>query len=200
MKAERMLRRKVAFSYVYLLLAFASAILPFIMPTFYSSNLIFIWMATIFYAFNFYRGAIYYPKFYRENLRRRWTFWSPFMDSSISRGLVSTVLVMMYFAYFVFVLYETSPLPAIVQDNFGFWVLAWIIFNILLNQASQTTTCFSFRTAYTDHLSRDSKGRLYENLHASICFYLPKGEPEEKFSAQAVKAYLKSLEEEADNK
>jgi hypothetical protein len=217
MKTKSMLRRKAAFSYVYLLLAIFAVALPFLSQKdifylsymeyvpytygrlfpeiFFSFQILFLWAAVVCYAFNFYKGAIYYPRFYRRNMRNRWSKWENFIDGSAGRGTVSTVLVFLYFSYFVFVFPKEELVPAILRDYFWLWAFVWIGFNFLLNRASQTASFFQYRSAIVDPLIINPEAK-YGKINFTVGFYLPKGEDEHLFALRAVKAYLKWSEEE----
>lgn len=221
MKTKSMLRRKAAFSYVYLLLAIFAIVLPFLShedifyvsymryvyyghgrsfeESFFHFPTIFLWAAAIAYFVNFYKGAIYYPLFYRESLSRRWSKWENFTDNSASRGAIATILVFLYFGYFVFSFSEENLVPVILKVYFWLFSLVWVGLNFLLNRASETASFFKYRSTIVDPLVINPDGN-YGDINLTVGFYLPKGEEEHLFALRAVKAYLKWSEEEKANR
>ena len=221
MKTKSMLRRKAAFSYVYLLLAIFAIALPFLSQKdifylsymeyvpytygrlfpeiFFSFQILFLWAAVVCYAFNFYKGAIYYPRFYRESLNSRWSEWKDFSDDSASRGAIATILVFLYFGYFVFSFPRENLVPVILKDYFWLWSLVWVGFNFLLNRASETASSFKYCSTMVDPLIINSDGN-YGDINFTVGFYLPRGEDEHLFALRAVKAYLKWSDKEKSDR
>ncbi len=213
MDTEKLLRRKALISCIYLLLAFASFLLPLLAKseafsihytdfvsgdrprsgyydTFFAFQTLIIWAAAGFFFGHFLRGAIYYPRFYEENLRRQWSE-KKITDYSRYRGLAGTALVGLYF-YIVTLTKENVPLQ--LKEYFWFYLSAWLLFNSILSHNSQTATWFKYKEVIIDPAIIDPKGEKYKDrINPIIGFYLIRRGWEERAAIEAVKAYLRDL-------